>query len=380
MTEAANSAAANAGRGIYFDGVTSARHEAWVTLDADGLAIADRDGRLLAYWPIDETEGLPAPGKVLRLGRRGSDVLARLEVFDPVFAAEIDRRAKYVDRTGARQRRQRGRVVGWTIAATASLVAVAVFGVPVIADRLTPLVPLTVERKLGEAVDAQMRGLLDRKNLGTGFECGHAAREQAGAAALDKMMKRLSAAAALRLPVTAVVVRRPEANAMALPGARIYVFQGLIAKADDPDELAGVIAHEIGHVAHRDGTRSVLQAGGLSLMFGMLLGDFVGGGAVVIAAKSVLRSSYSRRVETAADAYGAHLMNKAGGDARALGVMLGKIGGATEPGMDLLLDHPETKARIAAIDKIAAPARGRPTTRPWLTTHEWAALKRVCTR
>ncbi|MEJ2624491.1 MAG: M48 family metallopeptidase [Pseudolabrys sp.] len=374
MADAVNAAAVNAGRAIYFDGVTSARHDAWVTLDAGGLRIAGRDGQLLAYWPIDETEGLPAPGKVLRLGRRGNEVLARLEVFDSVLAAEIDRRAEYVDRTGGRQRRQRWRVVFWTIAATASLVAVAIFGVPVIADGLTPAVPLSVERKLGDAIDARMRGLLDRKNLGTGFECGHAARERAGAAALGKMMKRLNQSAALRLPVTATVLRRPEANAMALPGARIDVFQGLIAKADTPDELAGVIAHEIGHVAHRDGTRSVLQAGGLSLMFGMLLGDFVGGGAVVIAARSVLRSSYSRRVETAADAYGARLMNKAGGDARALGVILGKIGGATEPGMDLLLDHPETKARIRAIDKLAAPGH----VRPWLTPHEWAALKRIC--
>ena len=255
-----------------------------------------------------------------------------------------------------------------------SLLAVAYFGVPAIADRLAPLVPLTVERKLGDAVDVQVRGMLDRKNAGAAFECGRAAREKPGVAALGKMMRRLSEAAALRLPLSAVVLRRPEANAIALPGARIYVFQGLIAKADNADELAGVIAHEIGHVAHRDGTRSVLQAGGLSLMFGVLLGDFVGGGAVVIAARSVLQSSYSRHVEMAADDYGARLMNKAGGDARGLAVMLGKIGGATEPGMNILLDHPETKARVAAINKIADP---RPA-RPWLNAHEWAALKRIC--
>ena len=155
------------------------------------------------------------------------------------------------------------------------------------------------------------------------------------------------------------MVRRPEANAIALPGGQIYVFRGLIEKADTADEVAGVIAHEIGHVAHRDGTKAVLQAGGLSFLFGMLLGDFVGGGAVVIAAKSVLQSSYSREAEAAADAYGAALMNKAGGNARALATMLGKIGGATEPGMKILLDHPETKARIAAINKIAARAAGR---------------------
>ncbi len=63
----------------------------------------------------------------------------------------------------------------------------------------------------------------------------------------------------------------------------------------------------------------------------------------MIAAKSILQSSYTREAETAADAYGAGLMNKAGGDARALAVILDKIGGATEPGMKILLNHPETR-------------------------------------
>jgi Zn-dependent protease with chaperone function len=152
------------------------------------------------------------------------------------------------------------------------------------------------------------------------------------------------------------------------------VFRGLIEKADHADEVAGVIAHEIGHIAHRDGTKAVLQAGGLSFLFGMLLGDFVGGGAVVVAAKTVLQSSYSREAEAGADAYGAELMSKAHGNARALATMLAKIGGATEPGMKILLDHPETQARIAAINKLAG---ARPTT-PFLDAGEWAALKRIC--
>jgi predicted Zn-dependent protease len=109
-------------------------------------------------------------------------------------------------------------------------------------------------------------------------------------------------------------------------------------------------------------------------LFGMLLGDFVGGGAVVIAAKSILQSSYTREAETAADAYGAGLMNKAGGDARALAVILDKIGGATEPGMKILLNHPETKARVAAINRLAA------TQAPsaFLDPAEWSALKKIC--
>ena len=112
----------------------------------------------------------------------------------------------------------------------------------------------------------------------------------------------------------------------------------------------------------------------MSLLFGMLLGDFVGGGAVVLAARTVLQSSYSREEEAAADRYGAELMNKAGGNARALAIMLGKIGGATEPGMKILLDHPDTKARVAAINKIAS---ARPSS-PFLDAAGWAALQRIC--
>jgi predicted Zn-dependent protease len=266
------------------------------------------------------------------------------------------------------------RVIVWTVGATASLLLVAWFGVPAIAARLTPLLPATVELKLGDAVNMQVRSMLDSRNAGAAFDCGIAAVEIPGRAALDKLVRRLEAAATLPLPLRTNVVRRDEANALALPGGRVYVFQGLIAKADSADEVAGVIAHEIGHVAHRDGTKAVLEGGGLSFLFGMLLGDFVGGGAVVFAAKSVLQSSYTRETETAADTYGTDLMNKAGGDAHGLATMLDKVGGAPEPGMKILLDHPETKARVAAIKKAAAPV----SPRPFLDASEWAALKNIC--
>jgi Zn-dependent protease with chaperone function len=345
-----------------------------VTLGAAGLKIESSDGTLLADWPYDEIDELSAPATVLRLGRCGSAALERLEVLDPIFAAAIDVQAIHVDRTGALRRRQRRSVIGWSVAATVSLVLVAYFGIPAIASRLTPLVPPALERKLGDAVDMQTRAMLDTRSAGAGFECGTADSEKAGGATLGHMIGRLEAAAGLPVPLSVTVVRRDEANAIALPGGHIYVFQGLVTKAETPDEVAGVIAHEIGHVAHRDGTQSVLQAGGLSFLFGMLLGDFVGGGAVVMAARTVLQSSYSREAEASADAYGTTLMTKAHGDGRALATMLAKIGGATEPGMTILLDHPETKARVAAINRLAGP---RPSS-PFLDAAEWAALKRIC--
>src|SRR5664279_3543185 len=105
----------NSGPGVYFDGVTSARRAAVVLLGEQALQIASADGQLLDTWPYDEIEGLAAPDSVLRIGRRGNRALARLEIMDPDFAAAVDGRAIYVDRTGVAQRRQRSRVIGWSV-------------------------------------------------------------------------------------------------------------------------------------------------------------------------------------------------------------------------------------------------------------------------
>jgi Zn-dependent protease with chaperone function len=269
-----------------------------------------------------------------------------------------------------------------------SALLVAMFGVPAIVERVAPIVPVRIEQRLGASVDLQVRALLDNGKHDQ-FECGDAA--PASRAAFDKLVRKLEAAAALPVPVRASVVRREEANAIALPGGRVYVFQGLVEKANTPDELAGVIAHELGHVAHRDGVRAVIQAGGLSFLFGMLIGDFSGGGAAVIAMRTVLQSSYSRETEAAADAWGAALIVKLERDPRALGDILMRIAGTPGPMAKILLSHPEARERAAAIEAIARAANIKPAAKTRLSdgtrdasgavllgATEWATLKRIC--
>jgi predicted Zn-dependent protease len=364
---------AAAGTGIFFDGATSARRSVLVELSADGLVMRDAEERvMLARWPYNELDHLAAPDGMLRLGRAGAARTARLEVREPTLIAAIDDASVPVDRSGAAERRSRSRVVVWSVIATVVLLAAAVFGVPALAGKIAPLVPLRAERWLGEAVDTQARKMLDKGDASRPFECGDAE----GRAALATLVGKLEVAAALPIPLETKVVRRSEPNAIALPGGHIYVFEGLVEKSETPDELAGVIAHEIGHVAHRDGTRSILQSAGLSFLFGMLLGDFVGGGAVVIGARAVLQSSYSREVEGAADRYGADLLNRAGGDVRAFGSILDRLAAAIHPGVEILSDHPDTKARVAVINSLASPAQ---PAQPLLEPNEWRALKRICT-
>ena len=84
----------------------------------------------------------------------------------------------------------RRKVVFWSLAATASLVFVAVFGVPTIATHLAPLVPHRVERLLGNAVDAQIRAMLDTRKPGVEFEYTPPTEETSPFAALKKLQDK----------------------------------------------------------------------------------------------------------------------------------------------------------------------------------------------
>jgi Zn-dependent protease with chaperone function len=359
---------------VYFDGVTAARHDVTIELTERAVIIRDKLGGMVDEWPYPRLKHLSAPAHIFRVGLRKSPSLARLEIADHEMAHAIDLACPDIDRTGASARKAQRQAIALSFLAAVSLIAVAIYGVPAIADRLAPLVPQGIERRLGNAADTQVRAMLDKGPRERPFECGAVAVEQAGRAAFEKLMARLQTAAGLRIPLHAAVIRREEANAIALPGGHIYVFKGLIDQAETVDEVAGVIAHELGHVANRDGTRAILQGTGLSLIFGMLLGDFVGGGAVVLASEKLLKSAYSRGAESRADRYAVRAMEAAGGDARALGRFLARIAGKTRTG-SIFLDHPATPDRVAHINAIAPPQSGGATL---LDAAEWRALKRIC--
>jgi Zn-dependent protease with chaperone function len=138
--------------------------------------------------------------------------------------------------------------------------------------------------------------------------------------------------------------------------------------------VAGVIAHELGHAANRDGVRTLVQAAGLSLVFGSLLGDFVGGGAVVFAAESLLKSAYSRQKETAADDFAVRTMQALNANPRSLGSFLARIAASSSRG-SIFLGHPATPDRVARINAITTPQSGGATL---LDAAEWKALKRIC--
>jgi Zn-dependent protease with chaperone function len=364
------------GQAIFFDGVCPVRRAATVALGLTAMEIRDPDGEALAAWRYGDLATYSAPDGMLRVGAATN--AARLEIRDRDLAAAFTARAGRIRQRGALAPRTRLKVVGWNLAGVASALLVAMFGLPTMVERIAPLVPLGVEQRLGAGVDSQFRAQLARARLD---ECGQDPNAQASRAAFDKMVSQLEDAAALPLPVRAAVVRHTQTNAVALPGGHVYVFADYVKKARTQDELAAAIAHEMGHVAHRDGMREVIQPVGLWFLFGPLIGDFGAGAAAWVTIHTVLLPTYAREREAAADAFGAQLMLKLGRNPRADGDFMLRYAGAAKSKIEILLtDHPETRERVAAIEAIAraAPKRNGSAAPELLTAAEWAALKQIC--
>ena len=162
-----------------------------------------------------------------------------------------------------------------------------------------------------------------------------------------------------KVPFTIKVIDSEEVNAFALPGGFFFVNSGLILKADSEAELAGVMAHEIAHVAARHGTRQATR--GEIAQIGMVPLIFMGGwtGYGVYQAASVLVPigflKFSRGFESEADMLGLEYMYKTGYDPTAFVDFFEKIETLEKrkPGTmaKVFSTHPMTDDRIRAAQK-----------------------------
>jgi beta-barrel assembly-enhancing protease len=161
------------------------------------------------------------------------------------------------------------------------------------------------------------------------------------------------------------VVATREINAFALPGGYIFINAGTLAAAKNEGELAGVIAHEISHVALRHGTNQASKAyvakTGLSILRGIAGGNTDLGNVLETiggAGANMVFLKFGRTAETQADVEGAHLMAGTGYDPRDMAGFfetLGKSGGQRQP--EMLSDHPDPGNRAETINRLLPSLR-----------------------
>ena len=360
--------------GRYFDGQSAQPLAVVVGFGERSLVIMSHDETPIAHWPLASLRAvsLRRDSTIQLVPYDDSD--ERLVLSDKVMLEAIRRVCP-----GLYKRRKDGRGIRrafvWACGAGMSLLLIVFVLMPALAAQLAILIPPEREQQLGDAVIDQMQSFFE---LATGKRpevCNHGA----GQAALDRMAERLTADLELPYPLRVGVVDHSMVNAFAVPGGRIIFMEGLIKAADTPEEVAGVLAHEIGHVVNRDPTREALRAAGTAGIFGLLLGDFFGAGAAVAAGEAVLKASYQREAETKADetAYGlladAELPTKPfAGFFRKMEEEHGEMDGV----LGLLASHPGLglrAERAAAADKI-----GDGPFEPAITDQEWVALRGIC--
>ena len=315
-------------------------------------------------WPYADIRRADSPAGILRVTCLTAPALARLEIRDAALAAQIVSRCPRLDENAA-GRHGVAAIVGWSLAAAVSIVAVVLFGVPLAADRLAPLVPQSFERRLGEVADKQVRTLFSAKNCDRG----------AGQLAFAKLVNEVRTSAGLDTSVETAVLATPVPNAMALPGGKVYLFNGLLAKAENPDEIAGILAHELGHLRHRDGTRNLIYNGGTSFLIGLLFGDVTGSGALIFTSRSLISASYSREAEENADTFAIDIMHRLGRSPKPMGELMYRVTGKqVDNTLSILASHPLTEDRLARMSREDRPPSGPPL----LTPEEWSQLKAIC--
>ncbi|PYU64608.1 MAG: hypothetical protein DMG56_05890 [Acidobacteria bacterium] len=207
---------------------------------------------------------------------------------------------------------------------------------------------------------------------------------------VDAYLTQIGMRLAQKLPTSGVqypfefhCVNDKAINAFALPGGFVFVNRGAIEAADNEAQLAGVMAHELSHVALRHGTnqatKAMLAETGLGI-FGAVFGDTTGGALLTqlgsFTAGGVLLR-YSRTAESQADVMGTQVLYDTGYDPRAMAQFFEKLEAETKGKNppEFFSDHPNPEHRVGRVDEEVEKLGGVPTNAK-RDSAEFEAIKR----
>lgn len=362
------------GTASYFDGESAARRAVDVELATGGVRILETEpgARELAFWPyrtiraVDERTD-DGPIRIRTATGRG-----RLVVESPALIAALAGHAPRLAGRAPGWNRLALRWVGLLALSIAVLLGTLRYALPRFAEETAHIMPYQWEMDFGESlVEPVLRAFARLDDIDEVAFC----TAPGGVESLAALTRRLAPAESpYRFVVR--VVNLEMVNAFALPGGQILIAEGLLRAAESPDEVAGVLAHEMGHVLHRHATAGVVEALGLAFLFGVLLGEF-GTGVVGGAGETLVGLSFRREAEAEADERALVLLEHAGLGSRGLVDFFERMQRRSRDGpavLRLLSTHPPNEVRRRTFER---GATARP---PSLDKAAWTSLKTICRR
>ncbi|MFI4998908.1 MAG: M48 family metallopeptidase [Reyranellales bacterium] len=347
----------------YYDGQTASVQEVAVRPSA-GLLIVFRlaDETVLARWPFAELSVLgdiehEAVPPIAHLGEE-----ARLVIDDPELRRQLSSAVPQLAKLGVARPRPLPRIAKFG-GALAALVVMFWGAVDYGSEFVAPLAPHSLQAKLGSSV---FRELVADKTLCSGAE---------GLAAINGLANRLGKAANFNHPITVYIVKGGPLNAFTLPGGTLVFYSDLIDQAKDSSQVAGVLAHEIGHAVHYHPIKGLAHQSGVDLLLRLMTGGFTDLNTLASGGGLLLALRNGRAFEREADATGVALLEKLGLRADGIASFFEQMM-ANQPTdlaavVGIWSDHPPTAERIAATKR-------PPTGKPAFSDAEWKALRSVC--
>lgn len=340
--------------GILYDGATGDRREVWVEPVGGGLGVKHDDGSVETIDAALLKRIDRGPDK-LRIGRTDIEGWRLLvpasseDVLRPVLGKE-EKYGGWIDRIG---------LVPALVAFGA--VAAGVLAVGYLSPKwIAPHVPESWERNVGDAIVGDFGDL----------RC----RDEKGQRVLDALVERIEPGATTGPnPIRIATLDVPIFNAAALPGGHIVVFQGALDEIDDPDALAGVVAHEIAHVRRRHVTQALIRELGIGALIRLFAGD------IGVNAQQLVALSYTRENEAEADGDAITMLQRAHVSPKPTGELFAHLAEEMDEEPDFtgefLQSHPLSRNRAKRFS--SAEPKGA-TYQHALTDDELHTLKLMC--
>lgn len=274
-------------------------HEATILILKDRLSIGIRDEHgnpRIVYWPFEQIIRDNFWKRGQTIVRSSTHPVQTIEVDHKEFADKLEnifreREKSWISRT---LNKNTTRLIKF-FAVLLLLFLGAYFGlIPFLAERLAKRVPISYEERLGD-------GIYDA--LASGFKI-----DAERTAYINDFYRELNIESKYNIRIT--VVNEDVANAFALPGGNIIVYDKILARMKSYEELAALLSHEFTHVNERHTTRSIFRKMASSLFISIIFGDVGTLGNVIVSNADELKGlSYSRSLEKDADRNGLKILS-----------------------------------------------------------------------
>lgn len=335
--------------GVFSEQISGGRASATVTVDPSGvMAITSGGQRFFLRYEEMHLDMGGASGRMVFC--RTQDRKLTIFCEDKQFASAIELesgsalRGQLTDllqRRKAENRGMRYSVVGFLLVCVVLIIG-AYYGLMAMAIHSVKLVPVSVDEKIGKMA-------IDQIDLE-----GPQINDPIVVNACQKIVDRLAPHSELQgLKFELKVVDSPTVNAFCLPGGKMVIYTGLLKKARSPEQVAGVLGHEMAHAIKRHGLQRIAQSLGVVVAIEVLIGDV--GGLVALGVelgKTAALTSYGRDQEIEADVTGVRMLHAAGIDPLELAGFFELM---KQDGLDVpdaiawIASHPQHDIRIATI-------------------------------